>query len=343
MLGKGKITIFEFIKEGYMVMAGEKRIAVTGGAGQICYSLLFRIASGELFGKDIGIILQILERKEAMKALEGVVMELEDCAFDLLKGIEIGDEAKKVFDGADIAFLVGAKPRGPGMERADLLQENAKIFVEQGKALDGNDKVKVLVVGNPANTNALIASHNAPGCQKAQFRAMTRLDQNRAVSQIAAKAGVDSTEVSDVAIWGNHSATMVVDYKNAKIQGKAAPDVISDHTWFQEKMLPKVQKRGAEIIAARGSSSAASAAHAAIMAMRDWSGLNGEKALYSAAIYSRGNPYGIDEDLYFSFPMKGDKVVGGLEHDDFLRSKLEITEKELLSEREMVQEFLAKR
>jgi malate dehydrogenase len=320
-----------------------KRIAITGGAGQIAYSLLFSIANGELLGSDQPIALHILEIPEAIKALEGVQMELEDCAFPLLKEIYIGSDPKKVFKDVDYALLVGAKPRGPGMERKDLLGENGKIFVEQGKALNEVAKpdVKVLVVGNPCNTNCLIAMSNAPKIPKENFHAMTRLDQNRAASMLARKAGVDLTDVSCMTIWGNHSSTQVPDFLNARIQGKPAAAVIPDRKWLENDFIAAIQKRGAVVIAARGKSSAASAAHAAIEAFKSILNPTPKGHWFSMAIISNGNPYGIAENLIFSFPCRTKdngkvEIVKDVPWDDFLKSKIKLSENELIEERNLV-------
>ena len=324
-------------------MDNVKRIAVTGGAGQIAYSLLFRIASGEIFGEKQKIALHILELPQALGALEGVVMELKDCAYPLLHEIIIGSDPVQVFRDIDVALLVGSKPRSPGMERKELILENAKIFVEQGKALNTSAKKDclVFVVGNPCNTNCLIALHNAPDIPKGNFHAMTRLDQNRAQYQLAEKAGVDISEVSDVTIWGNHSATQVPDFVNAKIKGKKAPEVISDHEWLKTTFMTTVQKRGAEVLASRGKSSAASAANAI---------LDGVKAIvnntnhFSSARFSDGNPYGIQDGLMFSFPChsKNQKVeiIPGITWDEFLKEKIKKSEEELLEERSMITHLL---
>lgn len=318
-----------------------KRIAVTGGAGQIAYSLLFRIANGDLLGHDQPIALHILELPIAMSALEGVRMELEDCAFPLLKEIVIGSDPNQIFADIDFAFLVGAKPRGPGMERGDLLAENAKIFIEQGKALNqvAKPQTKILVVGNPCNTNCLIALTHAPKIPRKNFFAMTRLDQNRAIAQLAKKANVDTVDVSHMTIWGNHSATQVPDFFNAKIRKKPVVDVISDRNWLEHTFIESVQKRGAAIIAARGKSSAASAASAAIDAMRAHLEPTPEGQWYSSGVYSDGNPYGIQGNLVFSFPCRtlknGDwEIVSKLPWNDFLKNKISMTEKELLEERQ---------
>ena len=315
-----------------------RRIAVTGGAGQIAYNLLFRIASGEMLGVDQPVALHILEIPEALAALEGVVMELQDCAFPLLEEVVIGSDPQEVFKGVDLALLVGARPRGPGMERKDLLQGNAKIFIEQGKALNAvaSREVRVLVVGNPCNTNALICAKNAPDLPPEHFFAMTRLDENRAATQLALKAGVPVRDVTHVAIWGNHSSTQVPDFVNAKIGGKPAPSVITDRKWLEGEFLTTVQKRGAAIIAARGKSSAASAANGAIDAVRS---LYNPTRWCSMGVYSANNPYGIDEDLIFSFPCRSDgegnlEIIKDVPWDDFLREKIAATEAELIDERE---------
>lgn len=320
-----------------------KKIVVTGAGGQIAYQLIFRIASGALFGESEPICLSLLELPEFQKVLDGVKMELEDCAFSNLKQIEIGHDPFKVFEGATHVFLVGAKPRGPGMQRSDLLSENGKIFVEQGKALNkvADPNVKVLVVGNPCNTNCLITLQNAPGIDKRNFHAMTRLDQNRAVYQIAKKAGVDIKDVSHVTIWGNHSSTQVPDFVNAKIKAKPVTDIINDQKWLENKFIETVQNRGAEIIANRGKSSAASAANAAIDAMRSIIYPTKEGEWYSSGIWSSNNPYGIDENLVYSFPCKtlanGEvEIVKGLQIDPFLKEKLFLSEKELKEEKEVV-------
>lgn len=324
-----------------------KRIAVTGGAGQIAYSLLFRLAAGELFGKDQPIALHILEVPEVMNALEGVRMELEDCAFPLLKEIKIGSDPNEVFGDVDVALLVGAKPRGPGMERKDLLSENGKIFVGQGQALNRSAarNVRTFVVGNPCNTNCLIAMSNAPDLPRTSFHAMMRLDQNRAAAQLASKAGTDVTGISHMTIWGNHSATQVPDFVNAKIGKKAAPEVIKDRQWLEETFTKTVQQRGAAIIAARGKSSAASAASALIDAVKAIYTPTPEGEWFSSAIYSNGNPYGIDDDLIFSFPCRsrgqGDcEIVKGVEWDEFLRKRIALTETELKEEKELIRAFI---
>lgn len=322
-----------------------KRIAVTGGAGQIAYNLLFRIATGEMLGFDQPIALHILELPEVQKALEGVKMELEDCAFPLLKEIRTGSDARKIFEGVDYALLVGAKPRGPGMERSDLLNENGKIFIEQGKALNdtASPNVKVLVVGNPCNTNCLIAMTNAPRIPRGNFYAMTRLDQNRAVHQLSKKAGVEVQDVNNLTIWGNHSSTQVPDFVNARIKGKPLLEFIRDRAWLEGEFWTKVQKRGAEIIEARGKSSAASAANAAIDTIRSIVTPTPAGHWFSAGVCSDGNPYRVQDNLIFSFPLRsngnGDhEIIPGIPWDEFLKKKISITEKELLEERDMVLE-----
>jgi malate dehydrogenase len=320
-----------------------KRIAVTGGAGQIAYNLLFRIATGEMLGADQPIALHILELPEAMTMLEGVKMELEDCAFPLLKQIKIGSDPFEVFKELDYALLVGAKPRGPGMERGDLLKDNGKIFIEQGRALNAvaNRNVKVLVVGNPCNTNCLIAMANAPDIPKGNFHAMTRLDQNRAAAQLALKAAVDVSDIDNVIIWGNHSSTQVPDFVHATIKGEPVTQRIKDTAWLEKDFISTVQKRGAAIIAARGKSSAASAASSAIDAMKAIVTPTPAGKWFSSGVSAHGNPYGIDENLVFSFPCrsKGDgtyEIVPGLDWNAFLKEKIALSEKELIEERELV-------
>lgn len=320
-----------------------QRVAVTGGAGQIAYNLLFRIASGEMLGADQPVALHILEIPQALEALKGVAMELDDCAFPLLQELVVGSEPQEVFKGVDWALLVGAKPRGPGMERGDLLTENGKIFVSQGKALNdvASPDVKVFVVGNPCNTNAMIAMNNAPKIPRENFHAMTRLDENRAVNQLAVKAGVPLTSVTNMTIWGNHSATQVPDFYNAQINGKNVPEVISDHNWLENEFVETVQKRGAAIIAARGKSSAASAANAIIDGVKCLVNPTPSGEWFSTAVCTDGNPYGIQENLIFSFPCRsnGDgkyEIVAGVEWNDNLKEKIQKTEKELLEERELV-------
>lgn len=319
------------------------RVAVTGAAGQISYSLLFRIASGQMLGTDQPVILQLLEIPPAMEALSGVVMELDDCAFELVREIIATDNPDVAFKDVDYALLVGSRPRGPGMERKDLLEANAQIFSVQGKSLNdhaGRD-VSVLVVGNPANTNCLIAQRNAPDLDPRQFTAMTRLDHNRAVTQLAQKTGKHVTDVKGLAIWGNHSATQYPDISHATVAGVAA-DSLVDRDWVDNDFIPRVQQRGAAIIKARGLSSAASAANAAIEHMRGWAlGTNGDTV--SMAVYSDGS-YNIAEGLIYSFPCtceKGDwSIVQGLEINDFSRGKMNETENELREERDAVQGLL---
>ena len=320
------------------------KVAVTGAAGQIGYSLLFRIASGELLGPDQPVELRLLEITPALKALEGVVMELDDCAFPLLSKVVIGDDANKVFDGANLAMLVGARPRTAGMERGDLLSANGAIFTAQGKALNAvaADDIKILVTGNPANTNALIAQSNAPDIPAERFNALTRLDHNRAISQVAAKLGVPVTEVKKLTIWGNHSATQYPDLFNCEVGGKSAAELVDDHNWLENDFIPTVAKRGAAIIAARGSSSAASAANATIEHMRDWALGTPDGDWVSMAVPSDGS-YGVQEGLISSFPctVKDGKyeIVQGLEVNDFSRAKIDASVAELAEEQAAVKEL----
>lgn len=321
-----------------------KRIAVTGGAGQIAYSLIFRIANGDFLGPNQPIALHLLDLPEGVEMLKGVKMELDDCVFPLLKEVQIGSRAEEIFSGVHYAFLVGAKPRGPGMERKDLLADNGKIFVEQGKALNraASKDVRVLVVGNPCNTNCLIAMHHAPDLPRKNFYAMTRLDQNRAIYQLALKAKTGIEEVTHVAIWGNHSSTQVPDFVNAKIHGNPVVQAIADRKWLENEFVSIIQKRGAQVIAARGKSSAASAANAAIGALRS---IIAPTPWFSSGVYAKGNPYGIEEDLVFSFPCRsqgrGDsEIVPGLQIDAFLQEKIAITQKELMEERDLVRGLL---
>lgn len=322
-------------------------MAVTGGAGQIAYNLLFRIASGEMLGFDQPIALHILEIPDALNALEGVKMELDDCAFPLLKEIHIGSNPVTIFEGVHYALLVGAKPRGPGMERGDLLQDNGKIFVEQGRALNASaDKdVKVLLVGNPCNTNCLIAMANAPNILRKNFHAMMRLDQNRAKAQLAMKARVGVADVTNVTIWGNHSATQVPDFFNAKINDKPVIEKISDRLWLENEFISTVQKRGGAIIAARGKSSAASAASAVIDSIKDLLTPTPKGRWFSSAVWSQGNPYQVADNLIFSFPCRslgnGDyEIVKDLPWNDFLTDKIRQSERELLEERDLVKKML---
>ncbi|HET7842992.1 MAG TPA: malate dehydrogenase [Xanthomonadales bacterium] len=320
-------------------MKAPVRVAVTGAAGQIGYSLIYRIASGEMLGKDQPVILQMLElpMDKAQAALKGCMMELEDCAFPLLAGMVGTADPKEAFKDIDYALLVGARPRGPGMERKDLLMENAKIFIEQGKALDAAAKrtARILVVGNPANTNAYIAMKSAPGIPKKNFTAMLRLDHNRALSQLAAKTGKPVASIRKLIVWGNHSPTMYPDYRYATIDGQPAPKVVNDENWNRNEFIPKVGKRGAAIIEARGLSSAASAANAAIDHVRDWAlGSNGEWV--TMGIPSDGS-YGIPQDVMYGYPVTtkdGEySIVQGLEIDDFSRERMNFTLKELEEER----------
>lgn len=321
--------------------ASPVRVAVTGAAGQIGYSLLFRIASGALLGPDQPVILQLLEITPALGALSGVVMELEDCAFPLLAGVTTSDDANVAFGDANIALLVGARPRTAGMERKDLLEANGAIFTVQGKALADNAAadIKVLVVGNPANTNALIAMHNAPGIAPERFTAMTRLDQNRAKAQLAARSGRPVSEVTHMTIWGNHSATQYPDFYRARIGGRPARDVIGDDTWLADEFIPTVQQRGAAIIAARGASSAASAASAAIDHVHDWVLGTPEGDWVSMAVPSDGS-YGVPEGLISSFPVTTSagayRIVDGLELEEFSRRRVDKSVAELGDERDAV-------
>ncbi len=320
------------------------RVAVTGAAGQIAYSLLFRIASGEMLGADQPVSLQLLEITPALKALEGVVMEINDCAYPLVKDIVVTDDAGKAFDGAAYALLVGSKPRGKGMERGDLLKENGKIFKPQGQALNESAQrdVKVLVIGNPANTNALIAMGNAPDLQPSQFTAMTRLDHNRAISQLAAKTGGAVADIKRVIIWGNHSATQYPDINHATVAGKSATELV-DQAWIEGQFIPRVQKRGAEVIAARGHSSAASAAYAGLSHMRDWVGGTPDGDWLSMVVPSDGS-YDIPEGLMYSFPVRISggryEIVQGLSIDEFSRQKMDTTKAELEGERDAVKDLL---
>src|SRR4030081_1683053 len=323
------------------------RVAVTGAAGQIGYSLLSRIASGEMLGKNQPVILQMLEipDEKAQKALKGVMMELDDCAFPLLQGMAAASEPEVAFRDVDIALLVGARPRGPGMERKDLLEANGKIFAPQGRALDkvaGRD-VKVLVVGNPANTNCLIAMKNAPGLKPAQFTGMMRLDHNRALSQIARKVAKPVTSIRKVTVWGNHSATQYPDIFQAEADGKKVWPMINDQSWLETTFIPPVQKRGAAIIEARGLSSAASAANAAIDHVRDWVKGTRDGDWVSMGVPSDGS-YGIPEGVLYGYPItcKGGKyqIVKGIEISDFARKRMDATLKELHEERDGVKALL---
>ncbi len=323
------------------------RVAVTGAAGQIGYSLLFRIASGDMLGKEQPVILQLLEipDEKAQKALKGVMMELDDCAFPLLQSMIPASDPKVAFKDVDVALLVGARPRGPGMERKDLLEANGAIFVPQGKALNevASRDVKVLVVGNPANTNSLIAMKNAPSLKPQQFTAMMRLDHNRAMTQVAQKTGKPVTSVKKMSIWGNHSATQYPDVFHAEVDGQNAAKLINDQAWIESTFIPTVQKRGAAIIEARGLSSAASAANAAIDHVRDWVHGTAPGDCVSMGVPSDGS-YGIAEGVMFGYPVtcSGGKytIVKGLEHNDFAKGKIDATLRELKEERAAIEHLL---
>ena len=320
------------------------RVAITGAAGQISYSLLFRIAAGDMLGQDQPIILQLLEIPPAMDALNGVVMELEDCAFPTLHSVVKTDDPEVAFGDAEFALLVGARPRGPGMERKDLLEANAQIFSVQGKALNSSASrdVKVLVVGNPANTNSLIAQANAKDLNPAQFTAMTRLDHNRAISQLAAKTGAASTDVTHMTIWGNHSATQYPDLHHAKVAGKPALEMV-ERVWFEDEFIPTVQQRGAAVIKARGASSAASAGSSAIDHMRTWALGTNEGDWVSMGIPSDGS-YGIDPGIIYSYPVTCENgqysIVQDLDINDFSREKMAATQTELVEERDAIRHLL---
>ena len=324
-----------------MIGIAPVKVAVTGAAGQIGYALLFRIASGQLLGPDTPIALKLLEIPQAVKAAEGTTLELTDCAFPLLASVDIYDDPVQAFDGVNIALLVGARPRTKGMERADLLEANGQIFKPQGEALNAGaaDDVKVLVVGNPANTNALILASNAPDIPKERITAMTRLDQNRAVALLAQKLEVGVDDVSDLVVWGNHSPSMFPDLFNAKVKGERAVDQV-DMDWYENHYIPRVGKRGAEVIEARGASSAASAANAAIDHVRDW--VSGADGLRSMAVASDGS-YGVDEGIISSFPVHCEpgiyQIVEGLEVGEFAQAKIDATVKELTDERAAVTEL----
>jgi len=319
-------------------------VTVTGAAGQIGYALLFRIASGHLLGTDVPVRLRLLEITPALKAAEGTAMELDDCAFPLLTGIDITDDARAAFDGANVALLVGARPRTAGMERGDLLSANGGIFKPQGEAINAGaaDDIRVLVVGNPANTNALIAASHAPDVPKSRFTAMTRLDHNRAKSQLAKKAGVTVNDITNLTIWGNHSATQYPDIFHAKINGQNAAEVVNDQAWLENDFIPTVAKRGAAIIEARGSSSAASAANAAIDHVYSWVNGTPEGDWVSAAIASDGS-YGVPEGIISSFPVTSSggewQIVPGLEIDEFSRARIDASVHELVDERNAVTEL----
>jgi malate dehydrogenase len=325
-------------------MAAPVKVAVTGAAGQIGYALLFRIASGAMLGAQTPVALRLLEIPAAMKAAEGTAMELDDCAFPLLASVDISDDPNVAFDGINVALLVGARPRGPGMERSDLLEANGGIFKPQGEALAAHaaSDVKVLVVGNPANTNALIAMSNAPGVPRERFTAMMRLDHNRARGQLAARAGVGVAEVTRMTVWGNHSATQYPDILHARVGGRPAGEVVDDQAWLEGEFIPTVQKRGAAIIEARGASSAASASNAAIDHVRDWvNGTPGDDWV-SMAVPSDGS-YGIAEGILCGYPVQtaggGYTIVEGLEIDDFSRRRIDASVAELAEERAAVEEL----
>jgi len=321
------------------------KVAVTGAGGQIGYSLVFRIASGELFGPDTKVHLSLLEIPQAVSFLDGLAMELNDCAFPTLAGIDCYDDPNAAFDGANWVLMVGSKPRGPGMERGDLIRENGPIFTGQGQAIGRSaEDVRGVVVGNPCNTNCLIAAANAKGVPANRFSAMTRLDENRARYQLANKAGVDITAVTNMTIWGNHSATQYPDFYNARINGKPVPEVIDDHDWLKGEFISTVQKRGAAIIKARGKSSAASAGNALLDHVKSFVTPTPDGNWYSAAVSSDGS-YGVPEGLIFSFPCRtledgSYEIVQGLEHNEFGKEKIEATTKELLGEREVVADLL---
>jgi malate dehydrogenase len=320
------------------------KVAVTGAAGQIGYAILFRIASGQLLGNDTRVSLSLLEIPAAVKAAQGTAMELDDCAFPLLAGIDIHDDPNQAFDGASIALLVGARPRSKGMERSDLLEANGGIFKPQGQALNDHaaSDIRVLVVGNPANTNCLIAASNAPDIPRERFTAMTRLDHNRAIAQVAAKTGSSVSDVTNMTIWGNHSATQYPDVFHAKVSGRSAAETINDRGWIEDDFIPTVQKRGAAVIEARGASSAASAANAAIDHVHDWVLGAPSGDWVSMAIVTDGS-YGVGEGIFSSCPCTCSggsyKIVEGLEIDDFSRSRIDATVAELNEERDAVRQL----
>lgn len=321
-------------------------VAVTGAAGQIGYAILPRLASGEVFGHDTSVTLRLLEVPQALPAVQGVVMELEDCAFPLLKEVTITDDPKAAFEGVNWALLIGSKPRAKGMERGELIRTNGPIFVNQGKAIasEASENVRVLVVGNPANTNCLIAMSNAKKLPSQRFGALTMLDQNRAVAALAAKANVPVTAVTNMAIWGNHSSTQYPDFENARINGRPVPEVIANDAWLRGEFIETIQKRGAAILAARGLSSAASAANAALDHVKNFERATPEGDWFSAAVPSDGS-YGIGKGLIFSFPIRSDgkggySIVQGLKLSDFAREKIEVTTKELVEEKAVVADLL---
>lgn len=322
------------------------RVAITGAAGQIGYSLVFHVAAGQCFGPDQPVILQLIELPVALGALQGVAMEIQDGAFPLVAGIECSSDLREGFKDADVALLVGSKPRGPGQERADLIRGNGPIFIGQGQAIDAvaNPNVKVLVVGNPCNTNCLIARHQAKRTNPRNYTAMTRLDQNRAMSQLATKSGATIADISKLAVWGNHSPTMYPDFTNAQIKGKALTETITDSEWLNGPFIKTVQQRGKAIINARGKSSAASAAWAAVEHVRDWFRATPDGEWVSMAVTSDGS-YGVPEGLIFSFPCTVDAkgeyhIVQGIELDDTAKARIKASADELLSEREAVAELL---
>ena len=322
-------------------MSTPTNVTVTGAAGQIGYALLFRIAAGEMLGPDTPVRLHLLEIPDAVKAAEGTAMELDDCAFPLLAGIEIHDDPKAAFDGCNVGLLVGARPRGPGMERADLLEANGGIFKPQGEAINAGaaDDVRVLVVGNPANTNALIAMANAPDVPRERFTAMVRLDHNRAIAQLAMRTGAEISEITNMTVWGNHSTTQYPDLVNAKVRGSSAWEEVGDETWIADEFIPTVAKRGAAIIDARGASSAASAANAAIDHVHDWVLGTPEGDWASMAVPADGS-YGVEEGIISGYPCTcrdGEYTIAeGLEVPDFSRERIDATEAELRSERDAV-------
>ncbi len=320
------------------------RVAVTGAAGQIGYAILFRIASGQLLGPDTPVHLSLLEIPAALKAVEGTAMEIDDCAFPLVAGVDITDDPNKAFDGASVALLIGARPRTKGMERSDLLEANGGIFKPQGKALNDHaaSDIKVLVVGNPANTNCLIAKSNAPDIPAERFTSMMRLDHNRAIAQLAAKAGATVSDITNMTVWGNHSPTQYPDIFNAKVKGKNAAEAVNDQEWLENDFLPTVQKRGAAVIEARGASSAASAANAAVDHIHDWVMGTADGDWVSMGIPSEGS-YGIAEGVIFGFPVTCSggsyEIVQGLDLNDFSKSRLDVTVNELQDERETVKQL----
>ena len=320
------------------------RVAVTGAAGQIGYAILFRIASGQLLGPDTPVHLSLLEIPAALKAVEGTAMEIDDCAFPLVAGVDITDDPNKAFDGASVALLIGARPRTKGMERSDLLEANGGIFKPQGKALNDHaaSDIKVLVVGNPANTNCLIAKSNAPDIPAERFTSMMRLDHNRAIAQLAAKAGATVSDITSMTVWGNHSPTQYPDIFNAKVKGKNAAEAVNDQEWLENDFLPTVQKRGAAVIEARGASSAASAANAAVDHVHDWVMGTADGDWVSMGIPSEGS-YGIPEGVIFGFPVTCSggsyEIVQGLDLNDFSKARLDVTVNELEDERETVKQL----